>query len=60
MTHQPINLHEIDFSQPDGYIVFQEQTCRVKQYLKKYFFKYKSNQYPDFIYSFKYLFAARK
>ena len=37
MTHQAINLHEIDFSQPDGYIVFQEQTCRVKQYLKNTF-----------------------
>lgn len=60
MTHQPITLNEINFSQPDDYFVFQEQTYRVKQYLKKYFFKYNSNQYPDFIYSFRYSLEPKK
>jgi hypothetical protein len=60
MTHQPISLHEINFSQPDGYFFFQEQSDRVKQYLGKYFFKNKSNQYPDFIYSFRYSLEAKK
>lgn len=32
MTHEPISLHSIDFSQPDGEFTFRGQTYQIKQY----------------------------
>lgn len=48
------NLHSIDFSQPDGEFLYQEQTYQFKQYLGKDFFRNKSFQTGSYIYSVKF------
>lgn len=52
MSHQPISLHEIDFSQPDGKFVYKGQTYQIKQYANQYFFRNKKHTDCEFIFLF--------
>lgn len=54
MAHQPINLHEIDFSQPDREFIYKRQTYQIKNYSNYYFFRNKKHTNHEFIYSFNY------
>ena len=51
MIHQPINLHEIDFSQHNGEFIYEEQTYQLKKYSNYYFFRNKKYANHEFIYS---------
>lgn len=52
MTHHPINLHEIDFSQHNGEFIYKEETYQLKEYSNYYFFRNKKHVNHEFIYSF--------
>ncbi len=52
MTHQPISLHEIDFSQPDREFIYKGQTYQIKEYSDICYVK-KNKSHPwEFIYVF--------
>ena len=58
MTHQPINLHEIDFSQHNGEFIYEEQTYQLKKYSNYYFFRNKKYANHEFIYSLNHYFYS--
>ncbi len=54
MTHQPIKLHEIDFSQPDGEFIYKGQTYQIKKYSFYYFLRNKKHTNHEYIYTLNY------
>jgi hypothetical protein len=53
MNNRAIDLQEIDFSQPDGTFEYEGEIFDIKQYLDKYFFKYRFHESRNFIYAFR-------